>query len=692
MPNCKSREEETDGGDSTMTDTHVRPEAGRRRLTGDARDELGFLRDNHPSSFASPRMTRVPGFDTAPDLATFAVLGGGPVASALAGRMPAAVAYVDEPVTTATAFPSAACWIVLTDLSDTAGGRCWLRAGDLLLAAARIAEARQSPDVDVSRVVFVVIGASGAMPDRVDAADVAERDLDELRIAARGPVAPWIYEAVARRLVGGCDSALGGSLDCRADDHLLRAIAIASSLVADAAWVCVPEVVAPFAAGPWMSWARRFGADEPDTAAATVDSLIEAVREAMSAGDRTADITSLASAPVSDIRTAAAGSMLSEKEATQDPREPIPVVVPPRPIRPSEVAHRQQSSLWSGKVKHGNLWTTELTTRLADLLAVDDDQQLLTVATGTAGLRMAFESAVGRQARGEVAVLPAFTFAATAEALLQMGYRLRLADVDPDTWNLDPAALENALAPGDVTMAVTVDALGAPCDHAALRTIASRHGVPLVADSAAALGSRHRGGPVAGWQVAHAYSLSFAKTMTAGGAGGVVVVQSPPEGGFATNWPRSSMMTEIHAITALDQLDAMDDIIRRRQRVATAYDAVLAAHRCATRQKVRIGDQHSWVHYCVRLPHRAGRDFVADALARRGIQTKPYYAPALNDPSWLHRFDSGYGPAEWSDLSVTTSLAETVLAIPMSSELSAAQESRVVEALDSALGELERAD
>jgi perosamine synthetase len=134
----------------------------------------------------------------------------------------------------------------------------------------------------------------------------------------------------------------------------------------------------------------------------------------------------------------------------------------------------------------------------------------------------------------------------------------------------------------------------------------------------------------------------------------------------------------------------MADIVRRRQELADAYDRVLARHPWATRQKARIGDQHSWVHYCVRLPDSAGRDRVADSLLRRGIQTKPYYAPALNDGSWSHRFDAGHGPAEWGDLSVTTALAQTVLAIPMSSELSASQQTRVVEGLDSALDELER--
>ena len=109
----------------------------------------------------------------------------------------------------------------------------------------------------------------------------------------------------------------------------------------------------------------------------------------------------------SEIRRAAVGATLAEMTAALDLREPVSVVVPPRPIRPDQIALRQQACLWSGKVKHGNLWTTELTTRLVDLLAVGDDDELMTVATGTAALRLAYEAAVGRQANGDMAALPA---------------------------------------------------------------------------------------------------------------------------------------------------------------------------------------------------------------------------------------------------------------------------------------------
>jgi perosamine synthetase len=577
--------------------------------------------------------------------------------------------------------------LAFIDTRDVPGDRCWLAAGEILLTAARLAQQLDGRQGSRPPIVLTMLSEWDIDDDAFDPSSgrASPCDVEALRVVARQPPAPWRSEDVCRRLAGDCEASLGGEIACRPGRHLSRAVRIAAELLPDASWICVPEVVAPHADGPWMHWARHPGAgSSPSSRTSTPTSVVSAVVANLAApGAGGPAAKRLLVDVVPETARQAALDAVVEEGGSPEGRGEIAVVVPPRPIRPSRVVDRQQDSLWSGRVKHGNTWTTELTERLSNLLGVRDDEQLLTVATGTAGLRMSFEQILRRPARGDIAVLPAFTFAATAEALLQTGFRLRFADVDPRTWNLDPEALDEALGPGDVALAVTVDALGAPCDHAKLRSVAARHGVPTVSDSAAALGARHRGAPVAGWQKAHAYSLSFAKTLTAGGAGGVVILPQGRES--ATNLPRSSMMSEIHAIAALDQLDGLDSIIRRRQQVADTYDEILALHPWVDRQRVRIGDQHSWVHYCIRLPDEQKRDDVARSLAERGIQTKPYYAPSLHDASWAHRFDAGYGPAEWDSLTVTSALARTVLAIPMSSELSRSQLSRVAEGLDAAL-------
>jgi perosamine synthetase len=620
---------------------------------------------------------------------TATVLGSSAIATAIRQQLPCRTGVASlETLDLA----SADLALAVIDTRDVPGDRCWLASAEILLTSARLAQ-HVDGHLDVGpEIVLTLVSEWDLDAEAFDpsSGNISSSDVEALRAVARQAPAPWRYEDICRRLVGDCDASLGGEIACEPGHHLSRAVRVAAQLLPDASWICVPEVVAPHADGPWMHWARHPGAgsspcSRTSTPTSVVAALVDHVAESESAGPATKRL--FVDVPMPVARQAALDAVV-EESGTPDCRDDIAVVVPPRPIRPSRLVDRQQDSLWSGRVKHGNTWTTELTARLSTLLGVRDDEQLLTVATGTAGLRMSFEQTLRRPAQGDIAVLPAFTFAATAEALLQTGFRLRFADVDPRTWNLDPEALDEALRPGDVSLAVTVDALGAPCDHAKLRTVAERHGVPIVSDSAAALGARHRGAPVAGWQRAHAYSLSFAKTLTAGGAGGVVILPKGRES--ATNLPRSSMMSEIHAIAALDQLDGLDSIIRRRQQVADTYDEILALHPWVDRQRARIGDQHSWVHYCIRLPDERTRDDVARSLADRGIQTKPYYAPPLHDQSWAHRFDAGYGPAEWNSLRVTTALSRTVLAIPMSSELSRSQLSRVAEGLDSVLTEAEQ--
>ncbi|WP_431933477.1 DegT/DnrJ/EryC1/StrS family aminotransferase [Micromonospora sp. RP3T] len=355
-------------------------------------------------------------------------------------------------------------------------------------------------------------------------------------------------------------------------------------------------------------------------------------------------------------------------------RPPLPVVVPPPPAHPDLVADRQQAALTSGEVKHGNRWTRELTERLGKELELDDDHRVLVTASGTAALRIMVAATVGPARPGDVAVLPSYTFPATAEILVQLGYALRFVDVDAATWTLDPAAVAGAVARGGVRVVLGVDTFGNPCDYPALRAVCDPAGVALLADSAAALGSLHRGHPVAQQALAHSYSMSFAKVVSAGGAGGALVL--PADAAEAVlaapaGWTRSELMNELHAVVAVDQLAELDTLVRRRAEVAEVY-ADAARTLPVEFQQVRPGDRHCWVHWVARI---ADRDRVADALAALGVQTKPYFAA-------IHRGPLGGGER----LPVTDRLDAEALALPMSSELTVEQAERVVAALRRCLG------
>ena len=350
-------------------------------------------------------------------------------------------------------------------------------------------------------------------------------------------------------------------------------------------------------------------------------------------------------------------------------RPPLPVVVPPPPAHPETVVARQQEALVSGEVKHGNRWTRELTERLGKELQLDDDHRVLVTASGTAALRIMVAATVGPARPGDVAVLPSYTFPATAEILVQLGYRLRFVDVDAATWTIDPVAVAAAIERGGVRVVLCVDTFGNPCDYPALRAVCDPAGVALLADSAAALGSLHQGRPVAQQALSHSYSMSFAKVVSAGGAGGALVL--PTDAAEAVlaapaGWTRSELMNELHAVVAVDQLAELDTLVRCRSEVAEVYAAAASALPVEV-QRVRPGDRHCWVHWVGRF---ARRDRVATRLAALGVRTKPYFAA-------IHSGPLGGGER----LPVTERLDAEALALPMSSELTVEQAERVVAAL-----------
>lgn len=358
---------------------------------------------------------------------------------------------------------------------------------------------------------------------------------------------------------------------------------------------------------------------------------------------------------------------------------PLAVVIPPRPERPDQVAERHQASLWSGQLKDGR-WSRALAAALRQELDLPDGHGLVLCASGTAALRMAVVATAGMAAPGSVAVLPSFTFPATAEALVQLGYRLRFVDVDPLTWTLDPHALAPAVADGRVGVVVSVDTLGAPADYAALNAVCARAGVALVADSAPGLGSRYGGRPLGTQAAAHAYSMSFAKVVSAGGTGGALVL---PTGrlnalGAPVDWLRSATLGELPAATALDQVEALHELVARRSEVAAVYAEFAADRPDVVTQQVRARDRHSWVHWVGRFID-VDRDALQAELAARGVASKAYYAPALHRHDWA-------GAAEPApELAVTSVLDREALALPMSSELTGEDAERVVGALVSAL-------
>jgi dTDP-4-amino-4,6-dideoxygalactose transaminase len=357
---------------------------------------------------------------------------------------------------------------------------------------------------------------------------------------------------------------------------------------------------------------------------------------------------------------------------------PLRVVIPPRPRNPGLLGKRLMEILDSGNYKFGNRWTAELADRLAERLGIGPDRELILTVSGTAALRLAAITVRGcypLRGRPGTAVLPSFTFAATGEFLRQLGYELIFCDVDAATWNMSQEALARILREQPVDLVVSVDALGNPAAHTALARLCHDAGVPLLSDSAAALGAGHPSGPIGTQADAHTFSMSMAKVVSAAGAGGFAVL---PAGSREllerdANWIRSSQMTETNAVVALDQFEDLDGMLARRAAVAGIYAGAAGCTPGLALQATLPGDTHSWVHAVLRCGPPYDRDEIAAGLAGFGIETKPYYAPPL------HTFLPHKGEA--GSLPETSALAGEVLALPVSSEMTRRDGELVAEAL-----------
>jgi dTDP-4-amino-4,6-dideoxygalactose transaminase len=300
------------------------------------------------------------------------------------------------------------------------------------------------------------------------------------------------------------------------------------------------------------------------------------------------------------------------------------------------------------------------------------------VSSGTAALHLAVLAlGVGP---GDEVVVPAYTFPATASVVELAGARAVLADVDPDTFNLDLARLEAALSPR--TKAVLgVHLFGRPLDWDALRE-AVPDGVALVEDAAGALGARSRGRPCGSLGALGCLSFHPRKIVTTGEGGAVTTsddalaerVRSLRHHGWSPSdryddLPRPGFnyrLPDVLCALGIPQLERLERLLAARERLAAGYEARLAG--LVETPAAAPGDRHGWQAYVVRLDRR---DEALAGLRSVGIEAQiGTYA--------LHRLSAYAGRGDFPGADAAF---ERALALPFHTGLADADLDRVAEAL-----------
>jgi UDP-2-acetamido-2-deoxy-ribo-hexuluronate aminotransferase len=289
---------------------------------------------------------------------------------------------------------------------------------------------------------------------------------------------------------------------------------------------------------------------------------------------------------------------------------------------------------------------------------------------------------------GDAVFCPSFTFAATAEVVPWLGATPVFIDIDPTTYNMDPAHLEAAIemvkAEGKLVPKVIIGVclFGQPADYGTLSKIAKKHGMKLIADSAQGFGGTLNGNHPIHWADATTTSFFPAKPLGCYGDGGAVltndstlfdIMDSLRVHGKATaadiagkafeHDPKylnvrigmNSRLDTIQAAILLEKLDIFDEEIELRNKVAARYNAQLGD--VAKVPEMLEGAVSTWAQYTIEIDER---DELAKFAKTRGVPTAVYYPIPIHKQDVYSVFPKGPG-----GLPVSEAKASRVISLPM---------------------------
>ena len=297
------------------------------------------------------------------------------------------------------------------------------------------------------------------------------------------------------------------------------------------------------------------------------------------------------------------------------------------------------------------------------------------VGNGTDALQIAF-MALDIQPGDEI-ITTAFTFIATAEAAALMGAKPVFADIDPDTYNIDPAKIEALITPRTKAI-VPVHLFGQAADMDPIMAIANKHGIPVVEDCAQAIGATYKGQNVGYMGAMGTLSFFPSKNLGAFGDGGAVLSSDEALADkvrlIANHGSKKKYHNEIVGINSrLDSLQAailkvklahLDRYIQARQEAAKQYDALLADQPDITTPLIADQCNHVFHQYTIRVPRR---DALSAFLKERKIPHAIYY------PVPLHKLPVFASSMADVSLPETDRAAAEVLSLPMHTELTEEQ-------------------
>jgi perosamine synthetase len=312
------------------------------------------------------------------------------------------------------------------------------------------------------------------------------------------------------------------------------------------------------------------------------------------------------------------------------------------------------------------------------------------VNSGTSALHLCIR-AYGIGPGDEVITSP-FTFIASANCVRFEGAKTVFADVDPNTWNIDPARLAAAVTPRTKAI-VPVDVFGQPADMDPIREVAKRHGLKVIEDSCEALGAEYKGRKAGTLGDVGVFGFYPNKQVTTG-EGGMIVTDDADvhrlavsmrnqgrgdDGGWLAHvrLGYNFRLSEINCALGIAQMKRIDEILANRLRSAGYYDERLRGERRVRFQKVHPSCKTSPFVMCVRLEDdytREDRDRILEQLREKGIGCNNYFTPVHLQPFYAEDYGHRRG-----DFPVCEALSDRTIALPFHGQITEAEVDRVCE-------------
>ena len=340
-------------------------------------------------------------------------------------------------------------------------------------------------------------------------------------------------------------------------------------------------------------------------------------------------------------------------------------------------------------LEHGQYILGPEVAELEEKLAVyTGAKHCITVANGTDALQVALMS-FGITPGDEV-ITPGFTYIATAETVALLGAKPVYVDIDPRTYNLDPALLEAAISPRTKAV-IPVSLYGQCADYDAINAVAAKHGIPVIEDAAQSFGASYKGLKSCNLATVGCTSFFPSKPLGCYGDGGAIFTNDDELAKVMRQIARhgqdrryhhvrvgvNSRLDTLQAAILLPKLAILDDEIAQRQAVAQRYERLLNDAGISTTPYVEPHNVSVYAQYTVRVD---GRELLQEKLKTAGVPTAVHYPIPLNKQPAVQDLSIS--------LPVGDEMASQVMSLPMSPTLTSAQQVEVVRALTAALAEL----